>query len=74
MNRTANPITKRDDGSAYWDKEPGDSYLVTGEDCNGKRFRRVCPTFGAARCINVYKGNRWLVRGGKRFLIERLWQ
>jgi hypothetical protein len=65
-----NPITKRADGSAEWTHEPGDSYLVTGTDYHGKRFRRVSANYAGARCVNVYNGNRWLVRGGKRYLIQ----
>lgn len=62
-----NPIV-----DSAWSSMPGDRYLVIGKDREGKRFRLEYTTWPQARCINVWNGNKWLVRGGKRFLIQRI--
>jgi hypothetical protein len=64
------PIEKTN-GACQWQEKPGDTYLVTDIDCDGKRFRRS----GGWRwisCINVWRGSFWLVRDGRRFLIRRV--
>jgi hypothetical protein len=62
------PITKVN-GRAEWEHLDGDSYLVTGVDRNGKRFTIRASSWRYASGINVWRGNKWLVRDGKRYLI-----
>lgn len=55
-----------------WTHKAGDSYLVTGTDTNGKRFRIVCATWLHARGINLQSGCKWLVRDGKKTLLVKV--
>lgn len=57
-------------GTVTWTQQDGDTYLVTGVDRSGRRFRRVCSSWREASCINVWRGSRWLLRGGRRFRIN----
>jgi len=54
----------------YVEVLPGDTFLVTGKDRSGKRFRRVFSSWRQALAINLWQGNVWLVRNGKRKLIQ----
>ena len=66
------PITTQ--GSAtWWVNAPGDKYLVTGVDTAGKRFKKTFDNWFSAKAINVYRGSRWLLRGGRRWLIQRIY-
>ena len=56
-----------------WTSEPGDLYIVTGVTVSGKRFAKVFHTWLMASGINLYRGSKWLVRGGKRKLIVRVY-
>ena len=58
--------------SKVWDHKEGDNYLVTGVDRNGKKFRFVYDNWPQARGINLWKGYKWLVRNGARYLINRV--
>lgn len=60
------------DGRTTWVGEAGDSYLLTGVDMHGKRFTRR-GTYAYLRGFHPMRGSRWLIRGGKRFLIERIY-
>lgn len=53
-----------------WVQIAGDSYLVTGVDRRGKRFKIRCATWQHADCINVWQGTKWLLRNGKRIKIQ----
>lgn len=64
------PLTKHADGSLTWEPEPGDFYLVTGTTRAGKRFRFTSPHWNVAQAINAYRGNYWLCRAGRRYLIQ----
>lgn len=66
------PIRLNEEGQKCWTHVQGDKYLITGVDVNGKRFRSVYDNWAFARGINLYRGSRWLLRGGKRFLITRV--
>lgn len=67
------PIIRRADGAVEWTHQPGDSYLVTGRDMQGRRNPpRLCATWREALCWNFYTGSRWLVRDGKRYLLQRI--
>lgn len=56
-----------------WKHQIDDQYCVTGVDRRGKRFRLTFNNWFAARCINVWRGSKWLVRNGKRTLICRIY-
>lgn len=67
------PIIRRADGTAEWTQKPGDFYLVTGRDIEGRRNPpRLCATWREALGWNYYAGARWLVRNGRRYLIQRI--
>lgn len=52
---------------------PG-SYVVTGTDVYGRRFRIVTDNRVHAFGINLYRGSVWLVGDdGRRRLIRRVW-
>lgn len=55
-----------------WTHEQGDSYLVTGVDRRGRRFAIRCATWLHASGINVWRGSKWLLRDGKRKLLQRV--
>jgi hypothetical protein len=65
-------IIRHPNGSIEWTPMTGDSYLVTGVDIEGRRFRMTCQTWSHARCINLWCGSKWLVRNGRRHLILRV--
>jgi len=67
--KNINPFFTRD-GKKTWAVMQGDKFLATGIDCSGKRFRIESERWLYIKGINIYKGNRWLIRGGKRWLIE----
>lgn len=43
---------------------PGDRWIVTGEDRNGRRFRLSFDLPGMALHVNLWKGSVWRVRAG----------
>lgn len=51
---------------------PDDQFLVTGRRVCGKRFRIVTTNPHYAFGIILFDGNIWLVRNGKRTLVERV--
>jgi len=69
----SNAIQKTESGLVYWDKLPGDKYLATGIDRNGKRFRIESGSWEYIRCINIWRGNKWLCRNGKREKIQSVY-
>lgn len=73
MSKTETPVFFRE-GHAVWTELPGDSYVVTGVLTSGRRFPAIhCQDWRHARGINLYRGSKWLVRDGKRYLIQRVW-
>lgn len=60
---------ERSNGRAEWTPIAGDTYVVTGVTTDGRRFRRQGPwsTIGQ---INLWRGNRWLLRDGRKYLIQ----
>jgi len=56
-----------------WTQQAGDVYHVTGVDTRGRRFKITTASWLHARGINVWNGSRWLVRDGRRTLIERVY-
>ena len=66
------PISRSRSRTA-WTQEKGDKYEVTGVLRNGRRFKKISfARYDWAEAINLWRGSRWLVRGGKRYLIERV--
>lgn len=66
---TKDPTT----GEVSWEHRPGDLYLVTGVPYQGgKRFRRSFGNWRHAEGINLWRGSKWLIRDGKRYLICRV--
>ena len=50
------------------------SFVATGVDRNGKRFRITSPNWFHISCINVWRGSKWGIRAdGKRKLIQRIY-
>lgn len=60
------------EGTKTWLSKPGDTYSVTGIDRLGTRFKITSQSYGYIKCINVWRGSKWLNRDGKRFLIQRI--
>lgn len=69
----SSPITRLPDGTATWVVQPGDKYVVTGVTRDGRRFRQTCGTWFQARCVNLWRGSKWLLRDGRRYLLSRTW-
>ena len=64
------PVTRDPDGGAVWKHQEGDSYVVTGVTTDGRRFPAIHTTnWSHAAGNKLDKGNRWLLRDGKRYLI-----
>ena len=55
--------------SASWASQPGDQYRITGEDRNGKRFAYNVRSWAQAEGVNLWRGTKWLVRGGQKYKI-----
>ena len=55
-----------------WIHKQGDVYVATGVDVAGKRFSIRSENWHRIRGINIYRGSRWLLRAGKRCLLQRI--
>lgn len=66
-----NPFTI-ENGQKVWVHQDGDYYVVTGVTFRGTRFSNSYSSWTHARGVNVYRGNKWLVRNGKRWLIQSI--
>lgn len=64
------PFIHNPDSTVTWTHEPGDSYVVTGVDRAGKRFRFTTDRWPIASSINAWRGTYWLVRAGRRYRIQ----
>lgn len=71
--KATNPITKHKDGTISWDSMQGDCYLATGVTRDGKRFRTSSADYRFIRCINLWRGTKWLVRNGKRYKLQSVY-
>ena len=49
------------------------TYVITGVDVKGKRFKITTSNWIHASGINLYRGTVWKVVDGKRKLIYRVW-
>lgn len=71
------PFIRHSDGTVEWQATDGDTYLVTGTDRAGHRFRLgPFTSWQHARCYNIWRGTFWLLRldsNGvrRRYVIER---
>ena len=61
-----NDITKNSNGTISWTHRPDDYYVATGTTRDGKRFRTTSVQWKWISGINLWRGNKWLVRNGKR--------
>ena len=68
-----NPLTKHKDGSVSWDSLPEDRYLATGVCRDGKRFRTMSADYKFIRGINLWRGTKWLLRNGKRYKLQSVY-
>ena len=66
-----NPFYTDPNGSKSWTSLQGDKYHVTGTTTDGRRFKIVTESWKHASGVNLYRGSKWLVRGGRRWLITR---
>ena len=65
----SSPIEFHED-QAYWNHKEGDLYVCTGVNTRGKRMKPIYTNdWFHASCINLYRGNKWLLRDGKRYRI-----
>ena len=55
-----------------WTHQSGDSYVVTGKTVKGRRFRIQTSNPVHALGINRANGSLWLIRNGKRKLLNRI--
>ena len=58
--------------SKVWDEKDGDKYLVTGVDRDGRKFKYHFESWRWASGVNVWNGCKWLIRNGKRHLIQKV--
>lgn len=66
------PIVKEGPNKG-WTHQHGDQYKVTGTTVDGKKFSKVYSDWQTAQAINVYRGTKWLIRDGKSFVIQRIY-
>lgn len=72
--KTKSPIERNQYNVTSWIHQAGDSYVVTGVLTNGRRFKPIHTDLWAyANGINLYRGTKWLVRDGKRYVIQRIY-
>ena len=70
--KTKSPIKTDGNGHASWNHKEGDKYDITGSTRDGKRFtRKGYSIWNYARCVNLWRGTKWLVRDGKRYIISK---
>ena len=49
------------------------TYIITGIDVNGKRFRAEYSNYPYISMINIYRGSIWMKENNKRTLIKRVY-
>lgn len=70
--KTKSPITKDKNGIVRWEQcNETDSYMATGVDRDGKRFVKTAKEWKWIAGINLWRGTKWLVRDGKRYVISK---
>lgn len=70
-NKIRNPFHTHE-GKRAWIHTQGDKYKATGIDCAGRRFGITSESWLYISGINIWRGSKWLLRGGKRFLICKI--
>lgn len=55
-----------------WTHLKGDRYRVIGKDRSGKPFKQEYDNWFWANGINVWQGSKWLIRKGKKYLIQTI--
>lgn len=74
LEKALSPFSTDANGNRTWHHLPGDQYIVTGIDTRGKRFKALrFDSWYHARCINLYRGNYWLLRNNRRYRIQSVW-
>lgn len=68
MSTSKSPVV-----NGTWTHQTGDAYLVTGTDRDNKKFRMEFKDWPQAQGINVWRGTKWLIRDGKRYIIQRIY-
>lgn len=66
-------FSKNPAGQTVWREQAGDKYAVTGVRVDGSRFKGECASWHYCKGINLYRGTRWLIRNGRRYKIEEVW-
>lgn len=51
----------------------GVTYLITGIDRNGKKFKIKTSNAIQAMGINLHREKIWMIKNGKRTLLESVW-
>lgn len=67
--KESNPVEIKN-GRASWIELPGDKYVLTGVDRKRRRFRITTENWRYASGINLWRGNLWLLRNGKKWKIQ----
>lgn len=67
------PLEFMENGKVEWVQDKLDRYVVTGVTTCNKRFSYTYQDWPSANGINLYRGSKWLLREGKRYLIQRVW-
>lgn len=62
-------VIYKSNGTASWIPQAGDTYLATGKDRSGRRFRIRSASWAHVNGLNLWQGHKWLVRDGKKHLI-----
>ena len=68
-NQSKGFALRSQNGYTQWNHLPDDTYMATGTDRNGKRFKITSNNYDYIRGLNLWKGTKWLVRNGKRHRI-----
>lgn len=71
INEIGNPFHMYE-GKLSWTHIQGDKYKATGTDLNGRRFCITSESWQHISGINVWRGSKWLLRGGRKFLIQTI--
>lgn len=72
--KTKSPIERNEYNEVSWTHQEGDLYVVTGVRTNGRRFKPIhTRQWAYANGMNLYRGTKWLVRDGKRYVIQRFY-
>lgn len=72
MPAIQDPDITKSNGQISWTHKSTDSYLATGKDTNGKRFRISSTNYNYIIRINLYNGSIWLIRNGNRIRLRRV--